>query len=219
MVNKILWVTVLISIHINIYGNEIIYNKDGIIISNQDLVELKILEPKEVKKDKELLLKKLILIKITKKKLIKKNKNYYDQTIQNIKSRNVKLDNVSQKFLEEYLFFINVKNDIAREYFNQNSDSIDISKPYEINKITLGLSNDRCMTVSRKLEVKNLDSIYIERILSQKFTDNLIPIIYENKNFDLCVTKQQTKTIINILNNYLLEISKNDFLNFIYDKN
>ena len=42
MVNKILWVTVLISIHINIYGNEIIYNKDGILISNQDLVELKI---------------------------------------------------------------------------------------------------------------------------------------------------------------------------------
>ena len=129
------------------------------------------------------------------------------------------MENVSQKFLEEYLFFINVKNDIAREYYNNNADSIDISKPYEINKITLGLSDDRCMTVLKTLEVKNLNSIYIEQILSQKFSDNLIPIFYENKNYDLCVTKQQAKVIINILNNYLLEISKNEFLNFFYDKN
>ena len=165
------------------------------------------------------MLKKLILIKKTNIKLIKKNKKYYDQTIQNIKSKNIVVDDVSQKFLEEYLFFINVKNDIAREYFSNNADSIDISKPYEVNKITLGLSNDSCMTVLRALEVKNLNPIYIEQILSQKFSDNLIPIIYESKDYDLCVTSQQAKVIINILNNYLLEISKNEFLNFIYDKN
>lgn len=219
MVSKFKWILFFSLLHINTYGNEILYNKDGIIVSNQDLVELKIIEPKEVKIDNELLLKKLILIKKTNIKLIKKNKKYYDQTIQNIKSKNIVVDDVSQKFLEEYLFFINVKNDIAREYFSNNADSIDISKPYEVNKITLGLSNDSCMTVLRALEVKNLNPIYIEQILSQKFSDNLIPIIYENKDYDLCVTSQQAKVIINILNNYLLEISKNEFLNFIYDKN
>tara|TARA_B100000965_G_C19599768_1_gene761932 strand:- start:3465 stop:4124 length:660 start_codon:yes stop_codon:yes gene_type:complete len=219
MVSKFKWILFFSLLHINTYGNEILYNKDGIIVSNQDLVELKIIEPNEVKIDNELLLKKLILIKKTNIKLIKKNKKYYDQTIQNIKSKNIVVDDVSQKFLEEYLFFINVKNDIAREYFSNNADSIDISKPYEVNKITLGLSNDSCMTVLRALEVKNLNPIYIEQILSQKFSDNLIPIIYENKDYDLCVTSQQAKVIINILNNYLLEISKNEFLNFIYDKN
>ena len=219
MVSKFKWILFFSLLHINTYGNEILYNKDGIIVSNQDLVELKIIEPNEVKIDNELLLKKLILIKKTNIKLIKKNKKYYDQTIQNIKSKNIVVDDVSQKFLEEYLFFINVKNDIAREYFSNNADSIDISKPYEVNKITLGLSNDSCMTVLRALEVKNLNPIYIEQILSQKFSDNLIPIIYESKDYDLCVTSQQAKVIINILNNYLLEISKNEFLNFIYDKN
>ena len=48
---------------------------------------------------------------------------------------------------------------------------------------------------------------------------NLLPIIYQTKDYDLCINKKNAQDIINIFNNYLYEISNDDFLNFIYDKN
>lgn len=216
MVGKYLFIITIFFFHLNIYSAEIIYEKNGIIISNQDLNQLKLIEQQNSNNN---LLKKLIFIKKINMKLLEDNKEYYELTITNIKSRNIIIENVDQAFIEEYLIYKNVQNDIAKNYYNNNKENLDVHEAYKEKNIILGLSEDKCLTITRKLNILDLNKIYIDKILKMELNKNLLPIIYQTKDYDLCINKRNAQEIINIFNNYLYEISNDDFLNFIYDKN
>lgn len=216
MVGKYLFIIAIFFFHLNIYSAEIIYEKNGIIISNQDLNQLKLIEQQNSNNN---LLKKLIFIKKINMRLLEDNKEYYELTITNIKSRNIIIENVDQAFIEEYLIYKNVQNDIARNYYNNNKENLDVHEAYKEKNIILGLSEDKCLTITRKLNILDLNKIYIDKILKMELNKNLLPIIYQTKDYDLCINKRNAQEIINIFNNYLYEISNDDFLNFIYDKN
>lgn len=216
MVGKYLFIITIFFFHLNIHSAEIIYEKNGIIISNQDLNQLKLIEQQNSNNN---LLKKLIFIKKINMKLLEDNKEYYELTIRNIKSRNIIIENVDQAFIEEYLIYKNVQNDIARNYYNNNKENLNVHEAYKEKNIILGLSEDKCLTITRKLNILDLNKIYIDKILKMELNKNLLPIIYQTKDYDLCINKRNAQEIINIFNNYLYEISNDDFLNFIYDKN
>ena len=75
----------------------------------------------------------------------------------NVKSRNFYIEEVDQNFLEEYLFYVNVRNDIAREFmankFNQNK----LKSIFENSNITFGLSKNECMTIYQTISIKKLN--------------------------------------------------------------
>ena len=156
MVGKYLFIITIFFFHLNIYSAEIIYEKNGIIISNQDLNQLKLIEQQ---KSNNNLLKKLIFIKKINMKLLEDNKEYYELTITNIKSRNIIIENVDQAFIEEYLIYKNVQNDIARNYYNNNKENLHVHEAYKEKNIILGLSEDKCLTITRKLNILDLNKI------------------------------------------------------------
>ena len=136
----------------------------------------------------------------------------------NVKSRNFYIEEVDQNFLEEYLFYVNVRNDIAREFMSNKFDQNKLKSIFENTNITFGLSKNDCMTIYQTISIKKLNIDEIYNILNREIIDFKFKKNYENKITDVCLSEKTTNQLIQLFNNYMIENSREDFLKFIYEK-
>ena len=136
----------------------------------------------------------------------------------NVKSKNFYIEEVDQSFLEEYLFYINVRNDIAREFMSNKFDQNNLKSIFENTNITFGLSKNECMTIYQTISIKKLNNDEIYNILNRGVIDFKFKKNYENEVTDICLSEKITNQIIQLFNNYMIEKSREDFLKFIYEK-
>ena len=213
-----LFIIINLFISFNLYGSEIIYNKNNILITKQDIEQYKILEKDLNYLNDNIIIKEIVLIKRTIENLKNNNPRYFEQSMINLKSKNFYIKEVDQNFLEEYLFYVNVRNDIAREFMLNKFDQTKLKTIFENTNITFGLSKNECMTIYQTISIKKLNIDEIYNILNRGVIDFKFKKNYENEVTDVCLSEKITNQIIQLFNNYMIEKSREDFLKFIYKK-
>ena len=218
MVGKYLFFCLLIFFNININASEIIYNKNNILITKQDLDQYKLIEKNTNYLNDNIVIKEIVLIKRTNNNLKKNNPLYYEQTINQIKSKNIYIDEVNQDFLEQYLFYINVRNDIAKEFMINKFKKDQIQIIFKNEDITFGLSKNKCMTILKTLSINQLNNKEIYDILDRKIINFKFEKNLDDQKYDVCLSEKNINQVINIFNSYIIDESREDFLKFIYEK-
>ncbi len=218
MADKCYALLLTLFINFNLYSSEIIYNKNNIIITKQDIEQYKIIEKDLNYLNDNIIIKEIVLIKRTIENLKNNNPKYFEQSMINVKSKNFYIKEVDQNFLEEYLFYLNVRNDIAREFMSNKFEQNKLKSIFENTNITFGLSKNECMTIYKTISIKKLSIEEIYNILNRKIIDFKFKKNYENKKIDVCLSNNITNQIIQIFNDYMIENSREDFLKFIYEK-
>ena len=218
MGDKFYSLLLILFISFNSYGSEIIYNKNNILITKQDIQQYKLIEKNLNYSNDNIIIKEIVLIKRTINNLKNNNPKYFEQSMINVKSRNFYIEEVDQNFLEEYLFYVNVRNDIAREFMSNKFDQNKLKSIFENTNITFGLSKNDCMTIYQTISIKKLNIDEIYNILNREIIDFKFKKNYENKITDVCLSEKITNKLIQLFNNYMIENSREDFLKFIYEK-
>lgn len=218
MADKCYSLLLFLLISFNLYGSEIIYNKNNILITKQDIEQYKFIEKDLNYYNDNIIIKEIVLIKRTINNLKNNNPRYFEQSMSNVKSKNFYIEEVNQDFLEEYLFYINVRNDIAREFMSNKFDQNNLKSIFENTNITFGLSKNECMTIYQTISIKKLNIDEIYNILNRGIIDFKFKKNYENEVTDVCLSEKITNQIIQLFNNYMIEKSREDFLKFIYEK-
>ena len=218
MGDKFYSLLLILFISFNSYGSEIIYNKNNILITKQDIQQYKLIEKNLNYSNDNIIIKEIVLIKRTINNLKNNNPKYFEQSMINVKSRNFYIEEVDQNFLEEYLFYVNVRNDIAREFMSNKFNQSKLKSIFENTNITFGLSKNECMTIYQTISIKKLNIDEIYNILNRKIIDFKFKKNYENKITDVCLSEKITNKLIQLFNNYMIENSREDFLKFIYEK-
>lgn len=218
MADKCYSLLLILFITLNLYGSEIIYNKNNILITKQDIQQYKLIEKNLNYSNDNIIIKEIVLIKRTINNLKNNNPRYFEQSMINVKSRNFYIEEVDQNFLEEYLFYVNVRNDIAREFMSNKFNQSKLKSIFENTNITFGLSKNECMTIYQTISIKKLNIDEIYNILNREITDFKFKKNYENKIIDVCLSEKINNQLIQLFNNYMIENSREDFLKFIYEK-
>lgn len=218
MADKCYSILLILFISFNLYGSEIIYNKNDILITKQDIEQYKLIEKDLNYYNDNFIIKEIVLIKRTINFLKINNPRYYDQSMVNVKSKNIIIEEVDQNFLDEYLFYIKVRNDIAREFmlnkFNQN----ELKDIFKNTNILFGLSKNECMTIFKTISIELLNRNEIYNILNREIIDFKFIKNFENEMVDVCLSEKITNQVIQLFNNYMIKNSREDFLKFIYEK-
>ena len=218
MENKIIYFFLIFLFSLGSYSSEIIYDKNNILITKQDIAQYKLIEKEFNYLNDNTVIKAIVLIKRTIDNLKINNPKYYEQTINQIKSKDFYIDKVDQSFLENYLFYINVRNDIAKEFMLNKFERDKIKIIFKDKDITFGLSKNKCMTIYKTLSLKDLNNEEIYNILDRKIINFQFQKVLNNYMIDVCLSEKITNQLIQIFNNYMINNSKEDFLKFTYEK-
>lgn len=195
---------------------EILYNNNNIIITSQDIEQLNI-----IKKSNNINLGlnndlvEMVLIKKTYEKLKINNPTYYNNIINKIRNQNFMIKNVDQDFLEEFIFFINVKNDIAQEFFLNEFNKENLNNLFLESNIKINLSMNSCNIIDYQIEIYKIDNSILEKILKLDTKD--LNINVENQNLNLCLDDNKIKNIVNFFNQKIIKLSNKKFMDFIYE--
>ena len=219
MENKLIYFFFIFFLCLNSYSSEIIYDKDNILITKQDIAQYKLIEKEINYFNDNSVIKAIVLIRRTIDNLKKNNPKYYEQTINQIKSKDFYVDKVDQNFLEQYLFYMNVRNDIAKEFMLNKFERDKIKTIFKDKDITFGLSKNKCMTIYKTLPIKNLNNEEIYNILDRKIINFQFQKVLDNNMINVCLSEKITNQLIQIFNNYMINNSREDFLKFTYEKN
>ena len=217
MAIKILLFIFLLFKYSNSYpNNKIIYNSNNILITSQDIEQLNI-----IKKSNNINLGlnndlvEMVLIKKTFNKLRINNPIYYNNIINKIRNQNFKIKDVDQEFLEEFIFFMNVKNDIAQEFYLNDFNKENLSNLFLESNIKINLSKSSCNMIDYQIDIFKIDRSILEKIL--KFDTNELIITIENQNLELCLDENKIKNIVNFFNQKIIKLSNKKFMDFIYE--
>lgn len=195
---------------------EILYNNNNIIITSQDIEQLNIIKKNNninLEFDNDLV--EMVLIKKTYEKLKINNPTYYNNIINKIRNQNFIINNVDQDFLEEFIFFINVKNDIAQEFFLNEFNKENLNNLFLESNIKINLSKNSCNIIDYQIDIYNIDNSILEKIL--KLDAKELTINIENQNLNLCLDDNKIKNIVNFFNQKIIKLSSKQFMDFIYE--
>ena len=172
----------------NFSYSEILYDKNGIIISNIDIEIYKNFYKNTYNKeiDSKKSTKEIILIKKLIQKLENKNPSLLKKIDEQINAI-IKKNNTYNENLRDYDRFLIIKNELINEYY-QNNFSLDELKLIfsEIADMNITLSTNNCLTIEKIInskEIKQLPLLVYKKI---KENTDLISINIDNKNYQIC---------------------------------
>ena len=218
MAGKCSFLLIIIFFSLNLKSSEIVYNKENILITKQDINQYKLIQNEVNYSNDNIIIKEIVLIKRTIDNLKNNNPKYYKQAMNNIKSQNINIGNVDQIFLEQYLFYINVRNDIAKEFMLNKFEKNQTRVIFKDKDISLGLSNNNCMTIFNTISIEDLDIEEYYKILNREIINFQFEKNIESLIIDVCLSEKIINQIIQLFNNYMIDNSREDFLKFIYEK-
>ena len=218
MAGKCSFLLIIIFFSLNLKSSEIVYNKENILITKQDINQYKLIQNEVNYSNDNIIIKEIVLIKRTIDNLKNNNPKYYKQAMNNIKSQNINIGNVDQIFLEQYLFYINVRNDIAKEFMLNKFEKNQTRDIFKDKDISLGLSNNNCMTIFNTISIEDLDIEEYYKILNREIINFQFEKNIESLIIDVCLSEKIINQIIQLFNNYMIDNSREDFLKFIYEK-
>ena len=133
-------------------------------------------------------------------------------------SEDININKVDQVFLKQYLFYINVRNDIAKQFMLNKFEKNETRAIFKDNDILLGLSSNKCMTISKTLSIEQLTTDEYYKILNREIVNYQFEKNIGSSLVNVCLSEKITNQIIQIFNEYMINNSRKDFLKFIYEK-
>ena len=209
---KNIFIALLIINFFNFAHSEILYDKEGIIISNIDIhiykEFYKNLYKNETSTEKSI--KDVILIKKLIQRLKNKNPSLLERIDQQI-NINTKNKTTYEENLRDYDRFLIIKNDMINEYY-LNDFSLDeleiiLSK---INNLKISLSINSCLTIEKIVnaeEISELPSLIFKKI---KGNNDIVLININNKNYQICLNDNLYSILQWEISEYInIQIEKN----------
>lgn len=209
---KNIFIALLIINFFNFAHSEILYDKEGIIISNIDIhiykEFYKNLYKNEISTEKSI--KDVILIKKLIQRLKNKNPSLLERIDQQI-NINTKNKTTYEENLRDYDRFLIIKNDMINEYylnnFSLNEMEIILSK---INNLKISLSINSCLTIEKIVnaeEISELPSLIFKKI---KGNNDIVLININNKNYQICLNDNLYSILQWEISEYInIQIEKN----------
>ena len=209
---KNIFIAILIINFFNFAHSEILYDKEGIIISNIDIhiykEFYKNLYKNEISTEKSI--KDVILIKKLIQRLKNKNPSLLERIDQQI-NINTKNKTTYEENLRDYDRFLIIKNDMINEYylnnFSLNEMEIILSK---INNLKISLSINSCLTIEKIVnaeEISELPSLIFKKI---KGNNDIVLININNKNYQICLNDNLYSILQWEISEYInIQIEKN----------
>ena len=204
----------------NIGYSNIIYDKNGISITNNDLENyLNLYENNnQIRISKNKAIKNIVLMKQTINFLLIKNPEFMTILDQNIE---IEFGNniLNEKILLNYVRFQKIRNEFIFEYFQNNFDIQD----FEIiisnfDNLKIPISKNRCLTIEKLHNFKNDQNFSKNLYNSLKNRKKEFEILINNQLYDVCISDQLFNNIDNIIIKFIENKTEDDFNKFIYEK-
>jgi len=209
---KNIFIALLIINFFNFAHSEILYDKEGIIISNIDIhiykEFYKNLYKNEISTEKSI--KDVILIKKLIQRLKNKNPSLLERIDQQI-NINTKNKTTYEENLRDYDRFLIIKNDMIKEYYlnNFSLDEMEIILS-KINNLKISLSINSCLTIEKIVnaeEISELPSLIFKKI---KGNNDIVIININNKNYQICLNDNLYSILQWEISEYInIQIEKN----------
>ena len=204
----------------NISYSNIIYDKNGISITNNELENyLNIYENNnQITITKNKAIKNIVLMKQTINFLLKNNPEFMrvlDKNIENDFGNAIS----NEKVFLNYVRFQKIRNEFISEYFQNNFDIQD----FEIivsnfNNLKLPISKNKCLTVEKLHKFDNDKNFSKSLYNSLKNRKKEFEILINNQLYDVCINDQLFNEIENIIIKFIENKTEDDFNKFIYEK-
>jgi len=204
----------------NISYSNIIYDKNGISITNNDLENyLNLYENNnQIRISKNKAIKNIVLMKQTINFLLIKNPEFMTILDQNIE---IEFGNniLNEKILLNYVRFQKIRNEFIFEYFQNNFDIQD----FEIiisnfDNLKIPISKNKCLTIEKLHNFKNDQNFSKNLFNSLKNRKKEFEILINNQLYDVCISDQLFNNIDNIIIKFIENKTEDDFNKFIYEK-
>ena len=196
----------------NLFGNEIIFNKNGVIVTNNDLVNYKKLYNdyygKEINNNTAL---KNLYITIKIIDIQSKQNPIFDFETDKIISEDINKykDIYSKDIMSYFLKYQILKNDFIGFYLNNNNIK-------ELDNLVLGLINVykdiNCRTIKEIIKFKKFNNSQKKIILSQLSKD----VILIDDNTYVCLSNSNINEINNLINGIITGKGNKKFLDYVY---
>ena len=204
----------------NISYSNIIYDKNGISITNNDLENyLNLYENNnQIRISKNKAIKDIVLMKQTINFLLINNPEFMailDQNIEIEFGNNI----LNEKILLNYVRFQKIRNEFIFEYFQNNFDIQD----FEIiisnfDNLKIPISKNKCLTIEKLHNFKNDQNFSKNLYNSLKNRKKEFEILINNQLYDVCISDQLFNNIDNIIIKFIENKTEDDFNKFIYEK-
>ena len=204
----------------NISYSNIIYDKNGIVITNIEFEKYINLykDNNEIKISKNKAIKNIVLMKQTINFLLKNNNEFMTILDQNIKTEFGEKITKDQNFFN-FIRFQKIRNEFISEYFQNNFNIKDLEIIFSnIDNLKIPISKTKCLTIDKVHTFNN------EKKFIKSFYNNLkggkekFEIMINNKYYDACINDKLFKNIENYVIQFIENKTEKDFNEFIYSK-
>jgi len=204
----------------NISYSNIIYDKNGISITNNDLENyLNLYENNnQIRISKNKAIKNIVLMKQTINFLLIKNPEFMSILDQNIE---IEFGNniLNEKILLNYVRFQKIRNEFIFEYFKNNFDIQDFEIIISnLDNLKIPISKNKCLTIEKLHNFKNDQNFSKNLYNSLKNRKKEFEILINNQLYDVCISDQLFNNIDNIIIKFIENKTEDDFNKFIYEK-
>ena len=204
----------------NISYSNIIYDKNGISITNNDLENyLNLYENNnQIRISKNKAIKNIVLMKQTINFLLIKNPEFMTILDQNIE---IEFGNniLNEKILLNYVRFQKIRNEFIFEYFQNNFDIQDFEIIISnLDNLKIPISKNKCLTIEKLHNFKNDQNFSKNLYSSLKNRKKEFEILINNQLYDVCISDQLFNNIDNIIIKFIENKTEDNFNKFIYEK-
>jgi len=204
----------------NISYSNIIYDKNGISITNNDLENyLNLYENNnQIRISKNKAIKNIVLMKKTINFLLIKNPEFMTILDQNIE---IEFGNniLNEKILLNYVRFQKIRNEFIFEYFKNNFDIQDFEIIISnLDNLKIPISKNKCLTIEKLHNFKSDQNFSKNLYNSLKNRKKEFEILINNQLYDVCISDQLFNNIDNIIIKFIENKTEDDFNKFIYEK-
>tara|TARA_Y200000002_G_scaffold282485_1_gene236502 strand:- start:272 stop:955 length:684 start_codon:yes stop_codon:yes gene_type:complete len=216
----IFYIFFLLIISNKILNANIIYEKEGILITELELKQYKELyfqNYEEMLSDskaiKRIFLQKKVLKRLFKKdpELIKK----IDKVIVSQYGENY----LKNLIIKDFLRFIMIRNEFIIEYFNKDLKISDIKLIFNTFKdLKLPISNNNCLTVADVINLKNNDEFITNFYKNLKNNKKEYKIMLDGETYNVCINQKKFSIIEKKLVEYMSQKIDENFNQYIYEK-
>ena len=204
----------------NISFSNIIYDKNGIVISDIEIENyINLYENNtQIRITKNMAIKNIVLMKQTINFLLKNNNEFMLILDQNIESE------FGEKITKDlnlfnFIRFQKIRNEFISEYFQNDFEIKDLELIFSnLNNLEIPISKNKCLTIY-KIHTFNNEKNFIEGFYNNlKSGQRKIEIIIDNISYEACVNDKLFKNIENLIIQFIESRTEKDFNKFIYSK-
>ena len=184
--------------HYNVLFSKIIYDKDNILISENEIALFQSLykDYKGLNINKNIAIKKIVLQKKVLKKFLESQKEYIDNLDSQIIEQNGE-EILNNRTKLNFVRYVKIQNDVIYDYFNTEFKIEDLEIILkEFTEIKLAISNNNCLTILKQQDFKN-DINFINNLFNElKNISRDYNFKIGDKNYEICINDKFYQIII-----------------------